>query len=98
LFQFFNAALPKKKIEVKDWKLESCGTDHDGFQLQNINVVNSQEDEILVTGSVNVQTFLSAPITVRTGELAPETRKAYFVRSDLLCLVLQEQAKLINKH
>jgi hypothetical protein len=97
LFQVINVALPKKKIEVKDWQLERCDTDHNGLQLQNINVFNSQKDEILVTGSVNVQTFLSAPITVRTGELAPQTRNAYFVQSDLLCLVLQEQANLRNK-
>lgn len=68
LFQVINLALPKKKIEVKDWQLESCGTDHNGLQLQNINVFNNQKDDILVTGNVNVQTFLSAPVTVRIGE------------------------------
>jgi ribosomal protein L18E len=60
--------MPKKQIKVKDWHLESCGTDRGGLELQNINVVNSQKDEILVLGKVNVKTFLSAPVTVRIGE------------------------------
>lgn len=59
--------------------MESCGTDHNGLQLQNIHVSNSQKDEILVTGNVNVKTFLSAPVTVRIGELASQARHAYYV-------------------
>jgi hypothetical protein len=72
LFQVFNFAIPKKQIQVKDWHLESCGTDHDGFQLQNIHVFNNQKNEILVSGKVNVKTFLSAPVTVRIGEFVSE--------------------------
>jgi hypothetical protein len=70
LFQLISRVIPKKQIQVKDWQLENCGTDHKGLQLQNIQVFNNEKDEILVTGNVNVQTFLSAPVTVRVGELA----------------------------
>lgn len=79
LFQIISSVISKKQIIVKDWQLESCGTDDNGLQLQNINVFNNQKDEILVTGNVNVKTFLSAPISVRIGEIALQVRQAYCV-------------------
>jgi hypothetical protein len=79
LFQVIRLAIPKKHIEVRDWKLESCGTDHNELQLQNIHVFNNQKDEILLTGNVNVKTFLSAPVTVRIGELSSQARHTYNV-------------------
>jgi len=59
--------------------MESCDTGHNGLQLQNIHAFNNQKDEILVTGNVNVKTFLSAPITVRLSELASQALHAYYV-------------------
>ena len=71
-FQVFNLAFPKRQLQVKDWHLESCGTDDDALQLQNIKIVNNQKDEILVSGKVNVKTFLVAPVTVRIGQFVSE--------------------------
>jgi hypothetical protein len=79
LFQVISLAISKKEIKVKDWQLESCGTDNKGLQLQNIHVINNQKDEILITGNVNVKTFLSAPVTVRIGVSATKARHAYYV-------------------
>jgi len=79
LFQVINSVIPKKQIKVKDWQLESCGTYQNGLQLQNIHVFNNDKDEILVTGNVNVKTFLSAPIKVRKGVFVSEARHEYFV-------------------
>jgi hypothetical protein len=93
LFQIVNLAISKKQIEVKDWQLESCGTEHNELQLQNIHVFNNQKDEILITGKVNVKTFLSAPVTVRLGESASEARHTYYVSSDLLCWVPKSTKK-----
>ena len=79
LFQVISSVISKKQIKVNDWQLESCGSDDNGIQLQNIHVFNNEKDEILVTGNVNVKTFLSAPVTVRIGELALQVPYAYYV-------------------
>lgn len=71
-FQVLNLAFPKRQIQVKDWHLESCGTDDDALQLQNINIVNNQNDQILVSGKVNVKTSLFSPVTVRIGQFVSE--------------------------
>jgi hypothetical protein len=45
--------------------MKTCSSGREGIELQNIHVFNNREDEIVISGEVNVMTFLSAPITVR---------------------------------
>jgi hypothetical protein len=65
VFQILDLVIPKKYVQVKDLDMKSCSNGHEGLELQNIHVFNNMEEEIVVSGKVNIMTFLSAPITVR---------------------------------
>jgi hypothetical protein len=65
VFQVLGLITPKKLVEVKDLVIKTCGNSHEGLALQDIHVYNNREEEIVISGKVNVMTFLSAPITVR---------------------------------
>lgn len=57
--------VPKKYVQVKDLYMKTCSNGHEGLELQNIHVFNNREEEIVISGKVNIMTFLSAPITAK---------------------------------
>jgi hypothetical protein len=78
VFQLFDLVIPKKYVQVKDLDLKTCSNGHEGLELRNIQVFNNrEEEEILVSGKVNVMTFLSAPITVRIAHYVSEIFAAF---------------------
>jgi hypothetical protein len=77
VFQVLDLVLPKKYVQVMDLDMKTCSNGHERLELQNIHAFNNREEEIVISGIVNIMTFLSAPITVRS---------PYYV-SDILALL-----------
>jgi hypothetical protein len=75
---------PKKYISVKDLNLRTCGSGHEGLELQNIKVFNDEE-EIVISGTANVKIFLSAPVTVRIPHYFSEIHQSSSVCSEYSC-------------
>jgi hypothetical protein len=65
VFQVLDLIIPKTYVKVKDLDMKTCSNGDQGLELQNIRVFNNKEQEIVISGKVDVITFLSAPITVR---------------------------------
>jgi hypothetical protein len=65
VFQVLDLIIPKKYVQVTGLDMKTCSNGHEGLELQDIRVFNNREEEIVISGKVNIMTFLSAPITVR---------------------------------
>jgi hypothetical protein len=71
VFQLLGLVVSKKNVQVKDLEMQTCSNGGEGLELQNIRVYNNRE-EIVISGKVNIMTFLSAPITVRISHYVSE--------------------------
>jgi hypothetical protein len=93
VFQVLDLVIPKMYVQVKDLDMKTCSNGQEGLELQNIQVFNSREHEIVISGKVNIMTFLSAPITVRISHYIPAPLPFCLLRTVML-VVLQEQLKV----
>ncbi|XP_069686622.1 ganglioside GM2 activator-like [Periplaneta americana] len=60
-----NFIAPKKKLEIQDWNIQSCGGSDGPLALEYIDVSVNARDEFVLSGRIHVRQFLSAPLTVK---------------------------------